>query len=109
VLGQGAGGAGQAAAFALWLVLAAAGTARLFARRRAWTDERLRNTRALIDRMLGHRTRLAQESPGSWHAGEDGLLETYLERSIAMDRTAIAIDAVVGRGWLVVGLLALVP
>jgi ABC-type multidrug transport system fused ATPase/permease subunit len=90
-------------------VLAALGTARLLARRRAWTEERLRNTRALIERMLGHRTRLAQEAPGNWHAGEDGLLETYLERSIAMDRTTVAIDAVVGRGWLVVGLLALVP
>jgi ATP-binding cassette subfamily B protein len=109
VLMQGAGGGGQAIAFALWLGLAALGTARLFARRKAWTEERLRNTRALIDRMLGHRTRLAQEAPGNWHAGEDGLLETYLERSAAMDRTAVAIDAVVGRGWLVVGLLSLVP
>jgi len=86
VLMQGAGGGGQAVVFGLWLVLAALGTARLFARRKAWTEERLRNTRALIERMLGHRTRLAQEAPGNWHAGEDGLLETYLDEHPSDER-----------------------
>jgi ATP-binding cassette, subfamily B, bacterial len=109
VLSQGAGGVAQAGLFALWVGVAAAGTARLFTRRRAWITERLRNTHELVERMLGHRTRLAQEAPEQWHAGEDGLLETYLARSRAMDRTAIAVDALVGRGWLVIGLLALIP
>jgi ATP-binding cassette subfamily B protein len=109
VLLQGAGGGAQAGLFALWVALAALGTGRLFTRRRAWITERLRNTQELVERMLGHRTRLAQETPATWHAGEDSLLETYLDRSRAMDRTAIAVDALVGRGWLVIGLLALVP
>jgi ATP-binding cassette subfamily B protein len=109
VLARGEGGPAQAGLFALWMALAALVTVRLFARRRAWTDARLGHTRALVERLLGHRTRLAQEAPESWHAGEDGLLESYLDHSRAMDRTGVVLEAVVVRGWLVAALLALVP
>ena len=36
--------------------------------------------------MVGHRTRLAQESPESWHVGEDQELAAYLAASHRLDR-----------------------
>ena len=38
-------------------------------------------TNDLTERMIGHRTRLAQEAPRHWHDGEDEELERYLEMS----------------------------
>jgi ATP-binding cassette subfamily B protein len=66
-------------------------------------------THALIERMVGHRTRLAQESPSSWHSGEDQELAAYLALSRCLDRTAALLMALIPRGWLLVGLLGLVP
>jgi ATP-binding cassette subfamily B protein len=63
----------------------------------------------LVERLVGHRTRLAQEMRERWHDGEDQALARYLERSAAMDRTAAWLMAVVPRGWLFLGLLGLAP
>ena len=62
-------------------------------------------TNDLVERMVGHRTRLAQEEPAHWHDEEDGFLDRYLQYSERMDRINIWIKAVVGRGWMIVGLL----
>jgi ATP-binding cassette subfamily B protein len=77
-------------------------------RGRYWTEMRLTMTNDLIERMVGHRTRLAQEARESWHEGEDQMAERYLERSAAMDRAA-TIHAGVARGWLLIGVAGLVP
>jgi ATP-binding cassette subfamily B protein len=66
-------------------------------------------TNDLVERMAGHRTRLAQEAPERWHDGEDQAVEHYLEDSNKMDRTAVRLMALVPRGWLVVGLIGLAP
>jgi ATP-binding cassette subfamily B protein len=66
-------------------------------------------THALVERMVGHRTRLAQESPSSWHIGEDQELAAYLALSRRLDRTAALLTALIPRGWLLVGLVGLVP
>jgi ATP-binding cassette, subfamily B, bacterial len=63
----------------------------------------------LVEGLVGHRTRLAQEGRERWHEGEDQALARYLERSAAMDRTAAWLMAVVPRGWLCLGLLGLAP
>ena len=57
-------------------------------------------THALVERMVGHRTRLAQESPSSWHAGEDQELAAYLALSRRLDRTTAWLTALIPRGWL---------
>jgi len=62
-------------------------------------------THELIERMVGHRTRLAQEDPGQRHESEDRLLERYVDASRAMDRVAAILEGLVPRGWLVLGLL----
>ena len=59
--------------------------------------------------MIGHRTRVAQLRPSAWHAGEDESLERYVQASAAMDRAAVALLAVVPRGWILVGLVGLAP
>jgi ATP-binding cassette subfamily B protein len=79
-----------------------------FKRRQQGTDARRQMTHDLVERMVGHRTRLAQESPAHWHDGEDEQLERYLALSARNDRADLALMAV-PRTWLLVGLAALTP
>jgi ATP-binding cassette subfamily B protein len=79
-----------------------------FKRLQQWTDARLHMTEDLVERMVGHRTRLAQEGAARRHEGEDELLERYLVLSSRMDRTGLALLAV-PRGWMMIGMLALAP
>src|SRR5262249_54024549 len=66
---------GSGAAAASLLALRQARAARdLAASRRSMTQD-------LVERMLGHRTRIAQEAPERWHAEEDRRLANYLDRS----------------------------
>ena len=66
-------------------------------------------THDLVERMVGHRTRLAQQAPERWHDGEDELLARYVAGSEALDRTAARLWAAIPRGWLVVALASFVP
>jgi ATP-binding cassette subfamily B protein len=66
-------------------------------------------THDLVERMVGHRTRLAQERPELWHSGEDQMLEHYLEVSRGLDRSGALLMALVPRGWLLLGFLGLAP
>jgi ATP-binding cassette subfamily B protein len=109
VLASGAGGPTHAL---LLLGTAAAALllgARYYRRRRRWTDERLDLTNGLVERMIGHRTRLAQEPGARRHDGDDHALARYLDGSRDLDRSAALLQAVVPRGWLIVGLLGLAP
>src|SRR5207244_4770925 len=69
VLGVGAGSWGHVALLlgttvvASWLGLA------YYRRQRRWTDERLQLTNELVERMVGHRTRITQESRAHWNDG----------------------------------------
>ena len=108
VLGLGAAGGLHVLLLLGWGALAAGVGWRHFRQRRSWTGARLEMTNDLIERMVGHRTRLAQESPERWHDGEDQAVERYLTQSTAMDRV-VALQSVIARGWLVVALLGLGP
>jgi ATP-binding cassette, subfamily B, bacterial len=96
----------------LLLVITIASTAwlgwRSFERRRCWTEARLELTNDWVERMVGHRTRLAQEPSSHWHTDEDQALDGYVTRSARMDRTDLALLAI-PRTWLIVALLALAP
>jgi ATP-binding cassette subfamily B protein len=107
-------GAGAGAWIHLALMLATALATALLGvgfvrRRRRWTRERLDLTDDLVENMVGHRTRLAQQRPGGWNEGEDRALERYLGISSALDDTGVILQALVPRCWLIVGLLGLVP
>ena len=70
---------------------------------------RLDATDDLVEKMVGHQTRLAQELPEHAHLGEDTALAGYLEASRRMDRTVALTAALVPSGWLLLSLLILRP
>ena len=77
-----------------------------FMRRREWTETRAEMTHDLVERMVGHRTRLAQEAPGRWHEGEDRAIENYLSKSQIMDSVG-TLQSMAPRIWLAAGLCGL--
>jgi len=109
VLSAGAGGWFNALLLIGWVALTFLIGWWYFRYRRRWTETRLGMTNDLVERMVGHRTRLAQESRERWHDGEDESVERYLGLSRAMDRSAALLIALVPRGWLALGLLGLAP
>lgn len=106
---QGAAGLTHLLLMVLWLVLTAGLTWRYYGRLRLWTLQRLDMTHGLIERMVGHRTRLAQEKAGRRDASEDQMLQSYLHTSKAMDGAGVAALAGLPSGWMVLGLIGLIP
>jgi membrane protein implicated in regulation of membrane protease activity len=82
---------------------------RYFRKRDRWTEARITLTNDLVERMVGHRTRLAQQRRSRQHDGEDDLLADYVEQSRQMDGTLVRFSTFAGRGWLLVGVAALIP
>ncbi|WP_437754016.1 ATP-binding cassette domain-containing protein [Sorangium sp. So ce1389] len=109
VLAQGAAGALHALLLVAWAALVVALSVRFYRRRARWTAARLAMTHDLIERMVGHRTRLAQERHGRWHHGEDEALSQYALGSRELDRSQIEIGALMPRGWLIAGIAGLLP
>jgi ATP-binding cassette subfamily B protein len=93
----------------VWTAITTVLAAAYFGRRRDWVRLRIGLTHDLIERMLGHRTRLAQQPRDRWHEGEDEIVERYVRASASMDRTAIVLLGLVPRGWMLVGLCGLAP
>jgi ATP-binding cassette subfamily B protein len=106
IVSLGAGGLLHAAFLILTLAAFALAARRYLQERRLWTDERLAMSHELVERMVGHRTRLAQERPERWHEGEDGALESYRVRSRRVDRR-YALLQTLPRLWLLLGIAAL--
>lgn len=67
--------------------------------------ERVRLTTEMVERMLGHRTRLVQQTPKSWHEGEDESLEGYAARLARFDRATTLLRGV-PRAYFLVSLSA---
>ncbi len=110
VLFLGAGGWLHALLLIAWVILGLAAGAWPFIRaRRRWTESRLDMTNDLVERLVGHRTRVAQERREAWHESEDRALESYIQLSRRMDRGVVLLKALMYRGWVVIGLLGLAP
>jgi len=109
VLSWGSSGILLCLLLAGWSVLIACFGYDFYVRRKSWTSTRLKMTHNLIERMVGHRTRMAQESPAHWHDGEDEELNRYLQVSRDMDRSVMRLITVAPRGWIIVALLGLAP
>jgi ATP-binding cassette subfamily B protein len=107
ILAIGAGGWVHVALLIGTAVLTAWLGHRSYQHRRQWTAERLDMTNDLVERMVGHRTRLAQEPRAHWNAGEDQSLEHYFGTTRNLDRTLTVLQVLVPRGWFLVGLLGL--
>ncbi|MCP3141525.1 ATP-binding cassette domain-containing protein [Pyxidicoccus xibeiensis] len=76
---------------------------------RKWTEARVVMTHALIERMLGHRTRLAQEQPARWHEEEDQELAHYARASEAWDAGTARVMTLARRGLMPVAIIATLP
>jgi ATP-binding cassette, subfamily B, bacterial len=109
ILLAGAGGGLHVLLLLVWLALTLAMSWRYAREARAWTLERLDLTQGLIERMVGHRTRLAQERAERRDAEEDLVASHYLATSRAMDRSILPIVGAMPRGWVLVGLLGIAP
>ncbi|HET8781219.1 MAG TPA: ABC transporter ATP-binding protein, partial [Pyrinomonadaceae bacterium] len=107
VLSLGSGGWLHAALLLLWTGLALLIGWNYLARRRRWMEQRMSITNDLVESMVGHRTRLAQEQREHWHDREDQSLEHYFRSSKSMDRILVLLSTLVPRGWLVIGIAGL--
>ena len=109
VLARGAAGGVQVVALVLWTVVALWLAWRHSRAQRRWSFLRIDITHDLLERMVGHRTRLAQLPLERWHDGEDRRLGDYAQASRAMDVRTTHLSAILPAGWLVVGLGTLLP
>jgi len=109
VLSLGAGGILQAGLLMAWIAAGAFVAKRYLDRNRHWTTVRLAMTHDLVENMVGHRTRLAQLPPDRWHLEEDESLHKYLDASKSMDNSTAVLLGLIPRGWLVLGLIGLIP
>lgn len=109
ILGLGAGGWLQVVVLCAWVGVAFVLARRHYQVQRQWSAARIEITHDLLERMLGHRTRLAQLPLERWHDGEDRRLSSYAETSKTMDRRTMQLTALLREGWLVLALVSLAP
>ena len=93
----------------VWIAFTGALAAVYLRRRMEWVDRRVGLTHDLIERMVGHRTRIAQQPREQWHQGEDETLERYVHASSRMDDAAVWLLGIVPRGWMVAAIAGLTP
>ena len=109
VLAHGAAPMAHGLALAGWLALAGALLWHWWRHQRAWTLSRLAMTHELIEQMVGHRTRLAQERPARRDAHDDASLHAYLQQSAAMDGASVPLQTLLPSGWIVLALAVMAP
>ena len=64
-------------------------------------------TNNLVERMIGHQTRLVQEKRSQWHESEDQALAHYESLSKKRDQFEARLVAFIPYGWLVMGLVGI--
>ncbi len=83
----------------LWLLVVLWLLRRYISNTRQWLAIYQRMSTDLVERMVGHRTRLAQEDPAHWHDEEDRQLARYGVCSGNLDRIAVNMK-MLSRGWM---------
>lgn len=73
----------------------------------AWDDAHRNLTTDLVERMVGHRTRLMQEAPSRRHVEEDKLLAQYMAASEKRDSSQLFLGSAIPQVWLLLGLAVL--
>ncbi len=93
----------------LWIIITLLFTWRYYNNSKKWIKIYREMSNDLVERMVGHRTRLAQENVKHWHDEEDQILNRYLKLSENIDRHGVQLSAFINRGWLILALGGLVP
>jgi len=109
LLALGAGGAIHLVLLFVWFLLLLTWGRGLHRRLLAWTDARLAVTHELVEAMVGHRTLVAQDAGGLHVDHLRAGLEEYQDRSALLDTMSTRLTGLLPRGWVVFGLLGLVP
>lgn len=109
ILTAGAAGYWHLVALLVWSAAISAFCWRYRHRLQAWSAARLNMTHELIENMVGHRTRLAQEWPSRRDEAEDRTMLGYLGLSRELDIAMMPILSGAAGGWIIVALLALAP
>lgn len=104
VLTVGTGGGLHALLLLLWVTLTIFMCWRYYEYSRDWLKHYREMTNDLVERMVGHRTRLAQEDYQHWHDDEDQAIARYLRLSEKLDGLGLQLSALINRGWLILGL-----
>ncbi len=107
VLSRGAGGALNSLLLVAWTLVTLVILWRYYQTNREWSSVYREMTNDLVERMVGHQTRLAQEDYHHWHDDEDQALDRYLKLSENVDQVGIQVNAIITRGWMLVGLLGI--
>ena len=92
-----------------WLLLAAGLVRRLYRRLLDWADARLALTDELVETMVGYRTLVTQQPAARQQEGDDRGLAAYGRKQAALDSEMARLSVLLPRGWLVLGVAALVP
>jgi ATP-binding cassette subfamily B protein len=108
VLAAGPGGLLQTAAFLAWAGLTLALGWQSYRAAQRFNRQRRDMTSDLVENMIGHRTRLAQQKPARWHDGEDEALDRYLRTSEQVDVKDAQVR-LMPASWYVVGACTLLP
>lgn len=111
IISVGAGGLLQASLFVMWMLIAVSVALAHWMNCTKWVRSRLDMTDMLVENMIGHETRLAQENQGGEqrHSREDVLSEGYIKVSRRMDRTAIVLFTIIPNGWPILSIAGLIP
>ena len=108
VLSQGAGGPLSMAVLILWLIAIFIAGWINYNSGKQWTNAYRSMTNGLVEKMVGHRTRLAQEDPEHRHDEEDLELDQYQSLTRSFSRTGLFLGAIPA-SWLVAGLACFIP
>jgi ATP-binding cassette subfamily B protein len=109
ILSRGTNGNLLSFLFGIWLFLTLLLCWPYLISKQDWTQAFREMTNDLVERMSGHRTRLAQEDQAHWHAAEDQQVARNLKLAERADRVLLQLQAVVPQGWLVSGMAGIAP
>jgi ATP-binding cassette subfamily B protein len=108
ILRLGVGGLWHSLLLVAWL-LVTVGLSLWYARRfLTWRTAYRALTNDLVERMVAHRTRLAQEERATWHLAEDQQLDHYHTLTRRLDNGQRWLNSLLNRGWFLVGLAGLI-
>jgi ATP-binding cassette subfamily B protein len=106
VLTRGAGGALHMLLLFIWVFVAFISAWRFYRSIMEWTDAYRNMTNELVEGMVGHRTRLAQQDHNHWHDEEDARLDRYLQLTVHQSSISMQLGFI-PRGWMILGMIGI--
>lgn len=109
LLAVGAGGWLHVVLLLFWIAVTVGVVLAYLRRLDRWTGVRLAMTHDLVERMVGHRTVLAQEPRDRRDLHDDVQIREYLSVSTGLDRSALPVSVLAPAGWMILGIGGMIP